>query len=445
MSEQILESLVNLFAIICKVDGQNEEEREVVRSFLYQQLSVEDTERYMKMFDEYVGDTPSSKIDPTVKTGRTVTVRDSARMLLICSQINEEMTQQQKITLVFALFSVIMADGEFTAVEYEFMTTAADIFNISSREFALIEQFAMSNHLDKHESADLLIISFEQEPVYAKTRHIYAESIQGHVAIMRLPDIEMYMIKYVGSGEYYVNNLLLKPGEVQHFSSGSTVRSAKLRPIYYSDVVSRFLSEQQGSQVIYEAKNITYKFPNGRIGLHEFDFTETSGTLVGIMGPSGAGKSTLLEILNSNKTPTSGQVLINGIDIHRQKDKIEGVIGYVPQDDLLMEDLTVFENLFYAARLCFGHLKREELEEIVHKTLMSLGISQIANLRVGSPMQKTISGGERKRVNIGLELLRRAGRACLPMSLLRASRQATLSTSWICLKGLRLKANLFSW
>ena len=71
-----------------------------------------------------------------------------------------------------------------------------------------------------------------------------------------------------------------------------------------------------------------------------------------------------------------------------------------------MEDLTVFENLYFAARLCFGHFTKEETAERVAKVLNSLGLSEIRHLKVGSPLQKTISGGQRKRVNIGLELLR---------------------------------------
>lgn len=124
------------------------------------------------------------------------------------------------------------------------------------------------------------------------------------------------------------------------------------------------------------------------------------------MGASGSGKSTLLSVLNGSEKPSSGRVLINGIDVHEEPKKIRGVVGFIPQDDLLMEDLTVFENLYYAARLCFGNYSKDELAEMVEKVLLSLGLSETRNLKVGSPLSKTISGGQRKRLNIGLELLR---------------------------------------
>ncbi len=114
----------------------------------------------------------------------------------------------------------------------------------------------------------------------------------------------------------------------------------------------------------------------------------------------------LLHVLNGTEKPSSGKVLINGIDIHRDPKKIEGVIGFVPQDDLLIEDLTVYQNLYFAAKLCFSHLSEKAVHKLVMRTLEDLGLMETRDLKVGSPLRKTISGGQRKRLNIGLELLR---------------------------------------
>jgi ABC-type multidrug transport system ATPase subunit len=94
------------------------------------------------------------------------------------------------------------------------------------------------------------------------------------------------------------------------------------------------------------------------------------------MGGSGAGKSTLLHVLNGSEKPVEGQVLINGIDIHKNPEKIEGVIGFVPQDDLLIEDLTVYQNLYYAAKLCFTNLSESEINALVVKVLEDLGLTK---------------------------------------------------------------------
>ena len=85
---------------------------------------------------------------------------------------------------------------------------------------------------------------------------------------------------------------------------------------------------------------------------------------------------------------------------------LEGVIGFVPQDDLLIEELTVFQNLWYNARMCLNNLPERKIIEVVNKTLIDLDLEETRDLKVGNPLKKIISGGQRKRVNIALELLR---------------------------------------
>jgi len=106
--------------------------------------------------------------------------------------------------------------------------------------------------------------------------------------------------------------------------------------------------------------------------------------------------------------PQNGEVLINGYNLYdeNEKESLKGVIGYVPQDDLLIEDLTVYQNLYYNAKMCLNNLPHNKLIEVVNKTLVDLDLFEIRDLKVGNPLKKIISGGQRKRVNIALELLR---------------------------------------
>jgi len=151
-----------------------------------------------------------------------------------------------------------------------------------------------------------------------------------------------------------------------------------------------------------------FRFKNSDNGIRNFTFYEEYGQLVGIMGGSGVGKSTLLNVLNGNLKPLMGEVLINGYNLYDEEDKkvLQGVIGYVPQDDLLIEELTVFQNLYFNARLCLNKFPESKIEEVVNNILDDLDLREIKELKVGSPLNKVISGGQRKRVNIALELIR---------------------------------------
>jgi ABC-type multidrug transport system ATPase subunit len=204
-----------------------------------------------------------------------------------------------------------------------------------------------------------------------------------------------------------MNGQLLQEDKTYPFSQGSSIKGYKITPIYYWDVTMQFLKEEfKASRVVYEVNNLEYRFKSGAVGIHHMSFKEESGRMVGIMGASGAGKSTLLGVLNGISEPYEGEVLINGISIHKDKEKIKGLIGYVSQDDLLIEELTVFENLYYNAKLCFDNLTEEEIIIKVDSVLKNLGLHEIRDMKVGTPLNKKISGGQRKRLNISLELIR---------------------------------------
>lgn len=397
---------MQLFAIIAKVDGVTVNGRNVVQLFLKQQLNQDLVDEYLKLFDQFLEEQPERKrsVDPTKKRA---SVKDSVRVLLICTQINEELTQKQKIIVVIRLLEFIKANGILSSQEIEFVNTVSSTFNVEDAEYKALMDFTLHSESEGMDSEDVLIINNKKEgDPNARTKHIYSESLGGQLKIIRVLSVDIYIIRYFGDSEINLNGQPLRKDQVYILTHGSSLRSSKVSPIYYSDIVSCFLSDTTQTKISFVADHLEYRFKNGKVGLHPLTFTEESGKLIGIMGASGAGKSTLLNILNSIEKPTSGSILINGINIHTEKDKIEGVIGYVSQDDLLIEELSVFENLFYNAKLCFSTLTDPQIIKIVLNLLNSLGLLEIKDLKVGSPLNKKISGGQRKRLNIGLELIR---------------------------------------
>ncbi|WP_394837639.1 FHA domain-containing protein [Pendulispora rubella] len=140
--------------------------------------------------------------------------------------------------------------------------------------------------------------------------------------------------------------------------------------------------------------------------LDHVSFKALPGDMIALMGPSGAGKTTLLLTLNGYMPPTSGQVRINGEDLYTIYDALRGSIGYVPQDDIVHPELTVFEAVKYSARFRLPNdYSEDEINRRVEETLRDLGLEGVKNLQIGKPEKKVLSGGQRKRVNIALELV----------------------------------------
>ncbi|HNP96963.1 MAG TPA: ATP-binding cassette domain-containing protein, partial [Cyclobacteriaceae bacterium] len=324
----------------------------------------------------------------------------------ISKKVNQALTMQQKAVLVIKIIELVYADGSISERQENLIFYIGEALKIPQKDLRAMRLFIVGQDIEELASKNILIIDEGSDDFKYPGPRITEKKLTGLIAILRLQDMETYFIKYLGISTLYLNSVPLKSRKVDVFPTGSTIRGNKIDTIYYSDVVGKFLVGEVGNEVSFVAEHIFYHFKSGRAGLQNVTISERGGKLVGIMGASGSGKSTLLNVLNGSEKPSSGRVLINGIDVHEEPKKIRGVVGYIPQDDLLMEDLTVYENLYYAARLCFGNYSDKEIDEVVERVLLSLGLSETRDLKVGSPLQKTISGGQRKRLNIGLELLR---------------------------------------
>ncbi len=404
MSERILKALMQLFAIIARVDGVNNTGRDIVQSFLKQQLNQELVDQYLALFDEFLEShhQVAKKKDGSAKR----TSLNSVKVLKICTQINSELTQTQKVVVLIRLIEFINSNQEISEQELEFVNTVAETFNIEPGEYKSCMAFVRTGGSRTLDTAEILVVNGETDSAFKNARHIYSDGINGELRILRIASVGMYALRYFGTSELNLNGQGIKQETVYILTHGCSIRSSKVKPIYYSDIISSFLSDKTKAKITFSAKNLEYKFKGGKLGLRNINITEDSGKLIGIMGGSGAGKSTLLNVLNSNEVPSGGGVYINGINIHTEKEKIEGVIGHISQDDLLIEELTVSQNLFYNAKLCFGTMPDEQITKMVLNLLTDLGLYETRDLKVGSPLEKTISGGQRKRLNIALELIR---------------------------------------
>lgn len=408
MSEKILKALMRLFAIIAKSDENNTDARNVVESYLKQLLNKEQVKEYLGIYEDYLKQQEDNSEGERKKRRLAVS---SVKVIVICEQINEELTQKQKIIVLLHLIEFVGSNKMISDLEMEFIATVSSYFNIPEQEFNRCLSLVTTTDTEAiTDEDDFLLI--EKPTTTAVTQqkksvhYLNIENVLGALAVLRINSVGIYLLRYFGTAELFLNGQTIVAGKLYVLSQGSSIRNSKMKPIYYSDIIRCFLKTVSGNKIVFSVNNIEYKFKGGKTGLHPLSFTESEGRFVGIMGGSGAGKSTLLNILNGNNAPSTGQVLINGYNLHTEKEKLEGVIGYIPQDDLLIEDLTVYQNLFYNSKLCFNDYTDEQIHQLVMNMLDELGLAEAKGLQVGNPLSQTISGGQRKRLNIALELIR---------------------------------------
>ena len=216
-----------------------------------------------------------------------------------------------------------------------------------------------------------------------------------HASIKKLSD-DKFLIKDLGSlNGVYVN--------------GSKINGTKTISKKDNIFISKYLLKIDGKardlsdELAISAIGIEKIYPNqkkGKKALHKMDISVPSRSLLAIMGPSGCGKSTLLKSLNGESPPTKGRVLIFNQDLITNYEYLKTQIGYVPQDDIVHKQLTVEQSLFFAAKLRIANISKADIKVKIDQILSELNISHIKKNLISD-----ISGGQRKRVSIAIELL----------------------------------------
>lgn len=404
MNEELLKLIVQLFAIVAK-ERITEDERSNLREFLLIHVSHDAIPFFIDAFDTQLQKSGEHEASDTDSVTAEY-ISDWSNILNICKVINESLTLQQKLVLLLKLIELMLQDDQISERQSNLIFYISESIHISHRETELITQFLTGQDEEELDCKQMLIINESEEHEY-KSAHIHAKNLTGMIVVLRIADADTYFVKYLGISNLTLNGNHFRSRKIYILPTGSNIRGNKILPIYYSDIVTKFLKEEAKVKISFEAKDIYHEFKSGDVALRNITISEEGGRLIGLMGASGSGKSTLLSVLDGSAKPSEGTVLINGVDLYENPEQLNGVIGLVPQDDFLIEELSVYQNLYYAARLTFGNHSIKETHELVANTLKSLGLTEIKDLKVGSALDKTISGGQRKRLNIGLELLRK--------------------------------------
>lgn len=403
MSESLLRTLMQLFAIVANVNNDviSESSKDIVASYLKSFLPQNLVDYYLELFKESL-----HKHHSEIKNSNSRQSLHGIKLLKYCQEINEQLVQSQKHVVIIELLEFIKNGENITEKELEFAETIAQVFNISDDEYEHCKSFVLDPNFTLHDC--ILIADKNPSHPNEKIRHIQRDNINGQLVVLHIQSTNMFFFRYTGNDNIYLNNQNILPNRTFTLDAGASIGNSKVKTIYYHEISEKLIESSSFPHIFFIADNISFNYKgNGNdSGIKDLNLNEHSGSMLGILGLSGTGKSTLLSLLNGKLKPDKGRILINNEDINSPKIKNKTIIGYVPQDDLLIEELTVFQNLFFNAQLCFGNLSDAEINKRVINILKDFDLYDIRSLKVGNPLHKYISGGERKRLNIALELIR---------------------------------------
>lgn len=404
MNDIIVTSLLKIYGLITTLNKSVDKllARSFVESFLRKNFSPNTVREQLLKFDAILHDLYKNEQLDTEKT-----------IDEIGDTVNKELPLKQKyLILIYILQFVQHWQNNPLGIEGLQETTSTLVekivkaLKLDMQEYSDLNNYIQNSHIQIHDKSKLLVVNDNPYLQLRGINTIQHANLEGEFIFYHLNSINAYLFKYKGVEKIHVQGRSIFPNHIYFFDKGTSVKGSKIKPLYYSAVVESYLSKVNHTPIHFNAIDIEFKFPKSENGIQKFSMSGSSGKMLGIMGGSGTGKSTLLNILNGSIVPNSGQIFINGANIHENKNELKGIMGYIPQDDLLIEELTVYQNLYYNAKLCLGNLNEAQIEERLNKILFELDLAAYKDLKVGNPLNKFISGGQRKRLNIALELIR---------------------------------------
>jgi len=375
MNDIILSGLLHLFALY-NTKGKTTDRalsNRMISEYLSFHFGLKSVNESMELYDNLVG--LYEKSDDINRAEITASLIESLKCNL---------TQEERILVVLRVMEILSAIGKSHSPDMEFRELA-DGFGIPDAAF--------------HDMLAFITDSTETDNVKSLA---YGG---GVIRLLYFQNNGTLLFSFRGESKIFYNEIPVAQSSFLVWQGSGVVKNNSQKPLYRFNALNLYKTGDTGTQQLkLRGHHINFKFPEGDGGVHDFTFNLYGGELVAIMGGSGTGKSTLLSILNGSVTPQEGDITINGHPISDPKAKT--LIGFVPQDDLLIEELTVYQNLLYTARLCFDGMDDIVLHSKVKSILHELGLEEVSRLKVGSPLNKYISGGQRKRLNIALELIR---------------------------------------
>jgi ABC transport system ATP-binding/permease protein len=408
MNESILQALMRLFALVAYVNekGQPNIEREVVQEYLQRQFTSVLVEKYLYAFDRYLTEYHPDLSNASEDERKELITVNSKAVLNLCNQINEELEKEQKTFILLYLLDFIRSGGQHSEYQFLFIERVATNLRIPEKEYLDARHFTFEELNKINSPENVLIIDSAPPPNNKKIKHLFIDKMEGRIHVLHIPVTNTIVFRYEGNEVLLLNGHNLKSSRTYIWAPGSVIKNSKFGAVYYVWVAGKFIKKNEETQFVFTADEIEFSYGNSPNGIKRFNLNEDSGRLIGIIGGSGSGKSTLLKLLAGIIKPDHGSIKINDYDIHEKANDLKGIIGYIPQDEFLIKELTVFENLKYTAEFSFSHYSKKDINLLVEKALIDFDLVEARNLQVGDSLNTYLSGGQRKRLNIALELLR---------------------------------------
>lgn len=237
--------------------------------------------------------------------------------------------------------------------------------------------------------------------------------IRGRIRFKYFGNYSYLAFIYEGNQTLYLNSNKIYSQFFYTLSKKDLIEFENSEPINYDELIELFNPAGQNARIRFSGKNVSYKYKSTHFSIKPFSFSEESGQLIGILGNNGSGKSTLLKLISNQIPNRKGKICLNGADTDKNRYKLQSILAYVPHEDLIHPELSVYDNLKFQAKLCLGNMKDKEIEERIENTLKKFQLEHLRNEKAGSSVDHRIGAFARICLRMSVEMLRNPYIICL--------------------------------
>ena len=404
MSEKVLSSLMHFFATFFKLDANIDIDiaKNIVISFLQKQFDKETTETYTAKFIALYSNLKNENIS---NTDQAINSEHTSDFLF------HSLPFKQRVYLIINLLSfsrflsAFVSNKETTGVIAKKIDDIANAFKLKEEIYSGIKLFAFGEFQKILDNNNFLIITSLELSQNSAINKLIIKNLKGQFFVLKF-NYNFFLLLYQGNEDIYLDHKLIIQDNLYIISNNSQISSKEFPTIHFNDLLKTYLQTHKYPEIRYSVTNIEYDFSKTKKGFHPFSFECKQSEMVCIIGSSGVGKSTLLKLLCGVLPLHAGEIKINDYNLQERRENLKDFVGYIPQEEILIENLTVYENILYHARLCTKIESDTALRNNIIELLENLGLYDIKDYKVGTISHKIISGGQRKRLNIAMELIR---------------------------------------
>jgi ABC-type multidrug transport system ATPase subunit len=348
------------------------------------------------------GVTVENIVDEALQDIKTsLNYKGQLELLLFLLDISNQFREFEKVISIEKVAHVFGVRKE-DFLRYRLFVTTREPASLNSPEYLVYS----SMQTDSTEKLEGRWIEDRVQQGQADGSFLEIDNFTGILLVMYLKPVQSFVLRCVDNDGITVDGAKLNECRFKIVEAGSTINLNGRTILTYSDIKQRYVLQNTRRIISLSVNQIQFRSGRTGKGIETLSVREQTGSLVGIVGKEGAGKTTLLKLLAGYLVPDKGNIEINGYDLQKNRYLLKDIIGYVPEEDLLFEELSVYDNLLLNARLYYSSLSPHEIRQKVDHLLTILDLYQIKGLVVGNVPDKNIQPGQRRILNIALELLR---------------------------------------